>query len=666
MPASSTAIRASRAFVELLVDDSQLVRGLRAAQKKLQAFGAAVQSLGKGLFGIGAGLAAPLATASKLFADAGSDLVDMSQRTGASVDALSELGYAAEQSGSDLTTLEGGLRKMQKAVVAAAEGSDSAQQTFRQLGLSASDLAHLSPDQQFELIADRLAKIPNPAHKAALAMEVFGKTGTSLLPLMANGAAGIFELRQEAQALGLVMSTEDAQAAEAFGDTLDTVWKVLRMGVIQIGTAVEPILSDLAQTIIRVSVTAANWIKENRQLIATVFKIALGVAAAGAALFVLGTLISGIGSAIGLLASLAVGFGTALGVIGTILGALLSPVGAVTAGIVALGAYLLYVSGAGSAALDWLGRQFAALQAEALGAFQGISDALAAGDLALAARILWLTLKLQWQKGINALNTLWLNVKAFFVSVWTEADYNVAAIATNAWAGLQTGWTETVDFLADVWSLFTTSLIQGWHSTIGFIRKAWVRLKSLFDEDVNVEAEVARIHDEVAGQNAAATEARDQSIFSREKARRQRLSQIEQGRTGTLDELERMRESEQDRHRQQFEADVKESDAALAAARKEWQAALETAAEKRSAVEGDAASRPDRRKELNDLLAQAGDGLDGAAAKVSVSGTFNAAAAVRGLGGGTHGERIAKATEETARNTKRLLDEAHHGGLQFT
>lgn len=665
MAASAKNIRAGGAFVELFADDSKLVRGLRAAQKKLQAFGAAVQSLGKNLFAAGAGLATPMLTAAKVFADAGSDLVDMSQRTGASVEALSELGYAAEQSGSDLTTLEGGLRKMQKAVVAAAEGSDSAQQTFRQLGLSASDLAHLSPDQQFELIADRLAKIQNPAQKAALAMEIFGKSGTSLLPLMANGAAGILELRQQAQSLGLVMSTEDAQAAEAFGDTLDTLWKVLRMGVVQIGAAVEPILSDLAQTIIRVSVTASNWIKENRQLIATVFKVAIGVAAAGAALFVLGTLISGVGSAFGLLASLAVGFGTALGVIGTVLGALLSPVGAVTAGIVALGAYLLYVSGAGSAALDWLGRQFAALQADALGAFQGISDALAAGDLALAAKILWLTLKLQWQKGINALNTLWLNVKAFFVSVWTEAVYNAAAVATQAWAGLQTGWTETVDFLADAWSLFTSGLIQGWHSTIGFIRKAWVRLKSLFDEDVNVEAEVARINDEVAGKNAAVTEARDQAVFQREQNRKQRLAEIEQGRTAALDELGRMREADRDKHQRQFESDLQESDAALAQARKEWQAALDAAAEKRQSAERDQAGAPDRRNELEDLLAHAGDGLQGAFDKVSVSGTFNAAA-VRGLGGGTHAERTAKATEETARNTKRLLDEAHHGGLQFS
>ena len=60
--------------------------------------------------------------------------------------------------------------------------------------------------------------------------------------------------------------------------------------------------------------------------------------------------------------------------------------GAVATAVYASPAWLSERSADDPAALDWLGQQFAALQAEALGAFQGISDALAAGDLALAAR----------------------------------------------------------------------------------------------------------------------------------------------------------------------------------------------------------------------------------------------------------------------------------------
>ena len=98
---------------------------------------------------LGAGIVTPLAGAAKVFADMGSDMVDMSQRTGVSVEALSELGFAAEQSGADMGTLEGSLKKMQKMLFEAASGSQAAQETLPSLGLSASQLSKLSPVEPF-------------------------------------------------------------------------------------------------------------------------------------------------------------------------------------------------------------------------------------------------------------------------------------------------------------------------------------------------------------------------------------------------------------------------------------------------------------------------------------------------------------------------------------
>jgi 1,2-phenylacetyl-CoA epoxidase catalytic subunit len=98
---------------------------------------------------------------------------------------------------------------------------------------------------------------------------------------------------------------------------------------------------------------------------------------------------------------------------------------------------------------------------------------LAAGDLSLAAKILWLTLKMEWKKGVHALNQVWVKVKEFFLSTWTEAVFGAAKIATNAWAGLQAGWTQTVDFLRDTWSTFTTFLAKNWNKVVGFIKGAW-------------------------------------------------------------------------------------------------------------------------------------------------------------------------------------------------
>ena len=194
-------------------------------------------------------------------------------------------------------------------------------------------------------------------------------------------------------------------------------------------------------------------------------------------------------------------------------------------------------------------------------------------------------------------------------------------------------------------------------------------MKSLFDSEIDTEAEVTRIKGEVAGKNNAADSQRNQEIFAREQQRRARLGQIDSDRSCTLAELERMRDAEHQRNAERFASEVQDSQTALDAARREWQAALEEASRKRSEAEAGDATDPnaptDLIQQLEEKLTAAGSGLQSAADKVSVSGTFNAMA-VRGLGGGSHAERTARASEETARNTRRLLDEAHHGGLQFT
>ena len=162
----------------------------------------------------------------------GDALDKMSLRTGVSAEALSELGFAAEQAGADLETLENGLKFMQRSLVDAAKGSATAQQALSLLGLSVADLAGLSPDQQFKALADRLSQVTDPALRTALAMEIFGRAGTKLLPLLSSGAAGIEELQQQARSLGLTVSTQTAKEAAELNDTLNILWRVVKQGVL--------------------------------------------------------------------------------------------------------------------------------------------------------------------------------------------------------------------------------------------------------------------------------------------------------------------------------------------------------------------------------------------------------------------------------------------------
>ena len=414
---SAGAIRAGKAFVELYGDKSKLVRTLQSASKDLKAWGASIAGIGAKVFAAGSALTAPFIAAAKTFSDFGSQLGDMSGRTGASVEALSTLKYAADQTGASVEDLETALKKQGKTIGDAALGSQTSAEALGHLGLSVQQLMSLKPEDQFRLIASRLAAVKNPALKAAVAMEIFGKSGTKVLPMIAD----LGNLENAARALGLEMSTEDSAAAHKLGDAWTDLTSVMKMAAFHVGAAVAPALQAVTEAGTRVVAWTANWISQNRELIAAVFKVGVIVAGVGAALIALGTVIAGLGFAIGAVVTIGGVVVSVFGAIAAGVAFLISPVGLVIAGLVALGVWFFRCTEAGQAAVGWLIDVFSDLKDQTLATFGGIKDALAAGDISLAAEVLWSSLKLVWLKGTTFLTEHWLEFKADFMSIAVEA-----------------------------------------------------------------------------------------------------------------------------------------------------------------------------------------------------------------------------------------------------
>jgi hypothetical protein len=661
----SSGIRAGRAFVELGVSD-KLSAGLRRAQQRLQAFGAGVRAIGTRLTAIGAGIIAPLLGSAKVFADTGSALFDMSQRTGIAVEALSELGFAAEQSGTDLATLEAGIRKMQRSITDAAQGATAAQEALALLGLTVADLQGLSPEQQFKVIADRIAAITDPTVRAAAAMELFGRSGTSLIPLLSGGARGIEALQEQARRLGLTMSTEDAKAAEAFGDAIDALSKTVKRLFVLIGSALAPMLQELAEAATRIVVRTGEWVRQNKQVIVTVFKVAAAVVAAGVALIGLGFLISGIGAAFGAVAAVVAGVGAALGVIGSAIAALLSPIGLVIAAVAGLGVALLVWTGAGGEALAWLGEKFGRLRDFASKVVGGISHALAAGDIPLAAEILWLSLKLIWQKGVAALEQVWLAARNFFVTTAQKMWFGALAAAQMGFHALEVGWIETTAFLSKTWTRFATGFQKVWESATSFVAKRMLEIQGLFDSSLDVEAAKRLVDQQLESRLAELDQGAQRDVAARETRRQRERQSAAELNEATLAEIGRQFEEARQALRSGSDERVAETQAALDEARRKLDEAIAEARRRRDEAEADE-SGPRRTvtdvlDELDDRLSSLGDRLTEG---ISVRGTFSAAAVAGLASSGNAAERTARATEQTAKNTKRLVDAAQSGGLTF-
>jgi tetratricopeptide (TPR) repeat protein len=185
---------------------------INSAMKGLRGLGDQASILKRAFAGIGAVAVGQFLTRTAMSAiQYGDELQKAAVKSGIAVEQLSALSYAAKQSDIDLGSLSTALRKMQVNLSQATSGGKAQKETLDALGISLEQLKNLAPDQQFELLADRINALTNPADKARAAVEVFGKAGADLLPLFEKGAEGIRIAREEAEALGLVISTDQVQ-----------------------------------------------------------------------------------------------------------------------------------------------------------------------------------------------------------------------------------------------------------------------------------------------------------------------------------------------------------------------------------------------------------------------------------------------------------------------
>ena len=206
----------------------------------------AVRTAAKGLaIGGAAAIAGFGINATKDFIQTGDELDKMSKRTGISVETLSELGFAAEQSGSDLETVEKASKRLASTIFDAGEGVKVSTDALQALGVNMLDIFNQTPAQQFTTIAEALSNVDNATTKAALAQDVFGKAGTELLPLFENGASGMAALRQQAIDLGNTFTTDAAAKAAEFADTLNELKQTIGGLGKDIAEKIVPILTNL-------------------------------------------------------------------------------------------------------------------------------------------------------------------------------------------------------------------------------------------------------------------------------------------------------------------------------------------------------------------------------------------------------------------------------------
>jgi hypothetical protein len=233
---------ASASFKKLAGD----VSGLRSGMRLLNA------TQGAMLFGQIASAASRAAQSMAAFGGQQAGVIDatrnLSARLGMTYGEFAGIAYAADLADVSMESVGNAAQKAEIAFAKASNGSKVATAAFGSLGLSVNDLAGMSPAQRFQAIAAALQNVPDSAERARLAVSLFGKAGSQLLPMFEGGAAGIAEAAAEAERFGLTLNAQQATAVDNMGDSFQKAGQAVAGVTQQVVAYLAPALENITTT----------------------------------------------------------------------------------------------------------------------------------------------------------------------------------------------------------------------------------------------------------------------------------------------------------------------------------------------------------------------------------------------------------------------------------
>lgn len=199
----------------------------------------------------------------------------LSQKTGMSVEFLSGFTEASDDVRVSSDAVENSLLKFARGLGGLDEPMDGAiaggkgvAGTLKDLNIQAFDTTgKMRPMEEVLLdVSDVFHAMPDGPEKSALAVQLFGKSGTDLIPILNKGSTAIGEMMQSAKAMGLVITADTVAAMDRLKRSQDEISDSWDGIVRQIGADLLPIIGNLT-TGINLYLTEAGKAKGETDLL---------------------------------------------------------------------------------------------------------------------------------------------------------------------------------------------------------------------------------------------------------------------------------------------------------------------------------------------------------------------------------------------------------------
>jgi hypothetical protein len=257
--------------INLEGDSSSLVDAAKEAKAAMTALGSVSNMVMQGMAqGAGQFIAGKLVDALtsipmkireslKAFQDLTGKLADMSARTGIAASSLQALAQAGKPVGVSMGQIVSSVEMLKRRL-------DSSPKAFEKFGLSVAELKNMAPDQAFMRVAQAVREVENPMLRSAAAIQLFGRAGSSMLPLITSDME---KTMARARELGIVLDEVSIAAGDSLGDaiqllddTMEGFWNNLVAGI-----AKTPALHVALVQLQDVFGSLSQWVKGNQQVL---------------------------------------------------------------------------------------------------------------------------------------------------------------------------------------------------------------------------------------------------------------------------------------------------------------------------------------------------------------------------------------------------------------
>lgn len=173
------------------------------------------------------------------FKNVAGETAKLQRLTGGSAEEMSRLRFAGSQVGITADQLSGAFVKFSKA------GLGPAKDELAKMGVSFTDAqGNAKPlTEQLELVADKFKALPEGTQQNALALKLFGKSGTDLIPILNKGKDGIQELMEKSDKFGLTIGQDGVDSLKKYNSANRDLQAAQDGLKVTVGAALMPVMA---------------------------------------------------------------------------------------------------------------------------------------------------------------------------------------------------------------------------------------------------------------------------------------------------------------------------------------------------------------------------------------------------------------------------------------